>query len=127
VYGVPADLDLSGFVGAVLERIDLGQFILHFRFSADPERVISVEGDWELRAPNSALLDHQMEPAVREAYRLHVLLGQASRAMLSIHPRRLCSRSTTATRSVFSTDHASTRASRSSRATSTSDLVFRVT
>ena len=77
MYGVPADLDLSGFVGAVLERIDLGQFILHFRFSADPERVISVEGDWELRAPNSALLDHQMEPAVREAYRLHVLLGQS--------------------------------------------------
>ena len=76
MYGVPADLDLSGFVGAPLQHIDLGQFILHFRFAADPERVISVEGDWELRGPDGVVLDHQMEPAAREAYRVHALLGQ---------------------------------------------------
>lgn len=77
MYGVPADLDLSAFVGAVLQRIDLGQFILHFWFAADPERMISVEGDWELRAPDGVLLDHQMELATREAYRVHALLGQS--------------------------------------------------
>ena len=76
MYGVPADLDLSAFVGAVVERIDLGQFILHFRFAMDPPGVISVEGDWEFRAPDRQLLDHQMEPASRDAYRLHTLLGQ---------------------------------------------------
>ena len=76
MYGVPADLDLSAFVGAVVERIDLGQFILHFRFAMDPPGVIGVEGDWELRTPSGQLLDHQVEPASREAYRLHTLLGQ---------------------------------------------------
>jgi len=77
MHGVPPDLDLPGFLGATIERIDLGQFILHFHFAADSPRVIGVEGDWELRAPNGALLDHQMEPAIREAYRLHLLLGKA--------------------------------------------------
>ena len=77
MYGVPADLDLSSFAGAVLQRIDLGQFILHFRFATDPERVIGVEGDWELRGPDGVLLDHQMEPATREAFRVHALLGQS--------------------------------------------------
>ena len=39
--------------------------------------MISVEGDWELRAPSGAVLDHQMDPAARDAYRLHALLGQS--------------------------------------------------
>jgi hypothetical protein len=76
VYGVPADLDLSPFVGAIVERVDLGQFILHFRFAMDPPGVIGVEGDWELRAPDGHVLDQQMDAAAREAYRLHTLLGQ---------------------------------------------------
>ncbi|MDF2774299.1 MAG: hypothetical protein K0S86_3799 [Geminicoccaceae bacterium] len=77
MYGVPADLDLSSFVGAILERIDLGQHILHFRFAMEPAGVISVEGDWELRTPDGHLLDQQMEPSLREAYRVHPLLGQS--------------------------------------------------
>jgi len=76
MHGVPADLDLSGFMGAIIERIDLGQFILHFRFAAEPARVIGVEGDWEFRAPNGDLLDHQMDPSNRDTYRLHLLLGK---------------------------------------------------
>jgi hypothetical protein len=75
MHGVPEDLDLSPFREAELERIDLGQFILHLRFAAESSPVISVEGHWELRAPDGSLLDCQMEPLEREAYRLHVLLG----------------------------------------------------
>lgn len=74
MYGVPRDLDLSRLHGAVLERIDLGMFILHFRFSGPTE--IAVEGEWELIAPDGQVIDRHMEPAERDAYRLHVLLGQ---------------------------------------------------
>jgi hypothetical protein len=76
LYGVPSDLDLSPFRRAILERIDLGQFILHLRFAADAEPTISIEGDWELRGPDGGLIDRQMEPASRDAYRIHVLLGK---------------------------------------------------
>ena len=85
MYGVPADLDLSAFVGAIVERIDLGEFVLQFRFAMDPPGVIGVEGDWELRAGDGQLLDHQMEPAAREGYRVHTLLGQRVLSY-AVHP-----------------------------------------
>src|SRR3569623_1171503 len=87
VYGVPGDLDLSRLHAAVLERIDLGQFIVHFRFSGPTE--IAVEGEWELVAPDGAVIDRQLEPADREAYRLHILLGQGV-AGTSIDPPDSC-------------------------------------
>jgi hypothetical protein len=74
LHGVPANLDLSVFQGARLDRIDLGAFIIHFRFS-DPTAEIAVEGSWALLAPDGSLVDQQMEPAQRDSYRLHVLLG----------------------------------------------------
>jgi hypothetical protein len=76
LYGVPADLDLRHFHGAMLERIDLGIHILHFRFGAEPPGVISVEGDWELLDPGGTVLDQQEEPSERAAFRVHVLLGR---------------------------------------------------
>ena len=76
MYGVPQDLDLSAFREAELERVDLGQYILHLRFGADASPIIAIEGHWELRASDGRLLDQQMEPAERDAYRLHVLLGR---------------------------------------------------
>ena len=60
----------------MLERIDLGIHIIHFRFSAEPTGVISVEGDWELYGPSGALVDFQEEPSEREAFRIHVLIGR---------------------------------------------------
>jgi hypothetical protein len=76
VHGVPADLDLSHFRGAMLERIDLGIHIIHFRFGAEPLGVISIEGDWELLDAAGEVIDRQEEPAERDAFRLHVLLGR---------------------------------------------------
>ena len=75
MHGVPTDLDLSAFHGALLEQIALGLHIVHFRFGAERRPEISIEGHWELRGPDGALLDQQTEPQVREAYRVHVLLG----------------------------------------------------
>jgi hypothetical protein len=74
MHGVPPNLDLSPFHDAMLERVDLGCFILHLRFAGNHQPSISIEGDWELRGPDGEVMDHQMEPATRDAYRLHVLL-----------------------------------------------------
>ena len=76
MYGVPVDLDLGQFHGAMLERIDLGIYIVHFRFAAEPTAIISVEGDWQLIGPDGRILDQQEEPSEREAFRIHVLLGR---------------------------------------------------
>jgi hypothetical protein len=49
MHGVPADLDLDPFLGATLDRIDLGLHIIHLRFEGEQNPVIGIEGDWELR------------------------------------------------------------------------------
>jgi hypothetical protein len=76
MHGVPAHLDLGHFHGAILERIDLGIHIIHFRFGAEPPGVISVEGDWELYGADGGVVDRQEEPSERGAFRLHVLIGR---------------------------------------------------
>ena len=74
MHGVPADLDLSPFVGATLERIDLGKWIIHFHFAMTPPGVISVEGKWELLDRSGRIIDRQQNPDERESYRIHALL-----------------------------------------------------
>ena len=76
MYGVTADLDIRHFHGAMLERIDLGIHIIHFRFGADPPGIISVEGDWELLGRDGSVIDRQEEPSARDAFRIHVLVGR---------------------------------------------------
>ena len=76
MYGVPASLDLKPFLGANLQRVDLGIHIIYFHFAMEPVGRISVEGDWDLVGPDGRMLDHQQEPAERDGYRLHVLLGR---------------------------------------------------
>ncbi len=77
MHGVPEDLDLTPFHGAPLERIGLGTYIIDLGFGSDVGAQISIEGYWEPRAPDGSVLDHQIEPQQREAYRLHVLLGRS--------------------------------------------------
>jgi hypothetical protein len=55
VYGVPADLDLSRFIGATLEQVALGRFQIQFHFHPDAE--IGVEGRWALRGRSGRLID----------------------------------------------------------------------
>ena len=81
MHGIPSDLarHLDQFLGATLNEIGLGTWIIQFRFStADNTRspVIGVEGAWELRGPDSVIIDQNVEPAAREAYRVHVVLGR---------------------------------------------------
>ena len=76
MHGVPANLDLTAFHGAPLEQIALGEHQIQFRFGAERRTEIGVEGHWELRGPDGALLDQQMETREREVYRIHVLLSR---------------------------------------------------
>jgi hypothetical protein len=76
VHGVPHDLDLSAFLGASVERVDLGPYIIHFRFAGAPS--IGIEGDWELHDPAGSVIDQgsggAKAPRDRVSYRVHVLL-----------------------------------------------------
>jgi hypothetical protein len=82
VYGVPADLDLTQFVGASLVSVCLGEFNVVFRFqsqasswpSAGPS--LTVEGSWELRDRDGRQVDRSLPNDEREAYRVHGLLGR---------------------------------------------------
>ena len=85
MYGVPADLDLSHFIGATLTQIGLGEFQLQFHF--DPEGIISAEGHWELTSPDGTIVDSALENAHRDAYRIHRILGQTAVATSIDSPR----------------------------------------
>jgi hypothetical protein len=74
MYGIPNDLDLSLFVGATLVQIGLGQFDLQFHFH--PDGSVSIQGHWELIDAEERIIDFAIENAERDAYRIHVLLGQ---------------------------------------------------
>ncbi len=76
MYGLPSSLDLTRFHGSSLDQIALGQYLLQFRFSGDPPMEIGVEGRWELRAANGAVVDGSQDNASREVYRVHTLLGR---------------------------------------------------
>ena len=83
MYGVPADLDLRRFVGARLDEIGLGEFIVQFRFQAadtvgqQGSLLLGVEGKWVLLDNAGTVIDESQSNAGREAYRLHRLLGQS--------------------------------------------------
>jgi hypothetical protein len=74
MYGVPADLDLSRFKGALLIQLCVGEFQMDFRFH--PNASISVEGRWEVRDSTGSLVDGMKPNAKRDALYIHVLLGK---------------------------------------------------
>jgi len=78
MHGVPADLDLSRYIGSSLIWIGLCEFQICFDFmreGGDPPG-ITVEGAWQLRDSSNNLIDQATENRVRESYRLHKLLGR---------------------------------------------------
>ena len=75
MYGVPINLDLSGFKAATLTQVAIGEYQIQFHFH--PEGYISVEGKWELRDSAGVLLDCAKDTnAERDAYRVHIILGK---------------------------------------------------
>lgn len=69
MYGVPKDLPVQRFVGDALFQVCLGRDGVHFRFGQ--EGTISVYGRWELLNANGVVIDKNVAPEDREAYRLH--------------------------------------------------------
>jgi hypothetical protein len=74
VHGVPADLPLQSFVGAPLTQIGIGEYQLQFHFQGAGS--ITVEGGWKLVDSHQQQVDASQEHKEREAYRVHLLLGQ---------------------------------------------------
>lgn len=87
MYGVPADLDLSAYMGATLGQICLSEFQLQFRFDptyprpssnvGEPGPYISCEGGWYLLDPSGREIDRRTDHAARTEYKIHLLLGKA--------------------------------------------------
>jgi hypothetical protein len=83
--GVPADLDLTPFIGADLTLICVGPFWLQFRFSTGASGgTIGVEGSWSLSDANGSTIDESddesdepvgMSPGNRGGWRLRELLN----------------------------------------------------
>jgi hypothetical protein len=75
MYGVPADLDLSKFLGAELTQLCFGQFIQIFHF--DSKASISVECSWELRDSQEELIDRvERGTPCENGLHAHLLLGK---------------------------------------------------
>ena len=81
MYGVAANLDLSVFRGARLDHVTIAEFIVIFAFdpAADgaPAGSISVEGAWEVLDSDGRAIDWSQDPAVRQCYRLHHIVGRS--------------------------------------------------
>jgi hypothetical protein len=56
MYGVPANLDPSTFVGQELIQVAIGAYDLQFHFH--PELTISIQGHWELRDSTGTVVEH---------------------------------------------------------------------
>jgi hypothetical protein len=79
VYGVPENLDLTGFHGATLIQIGVAEQTLYFVFQPPLPKLlhsIMVEGSWEVRDSDGAIVDRVQEHASREVYRIHKLLSR---------------------------------------------------
>jgi len=74
MYGVTDRIDLSKFVGTTLEQISIGSYQIIFRFG--PGCFIAAEGRWLLLGPDGSVVDQSEEPDERDAYRVHICLGQ---------------------------------------------------
>jgi hypothetical protein len=72
MYGVPKDLPLDPFVGHELNQVALGRFQMQLRFSGCGS--ISIEGRWELRDPDGAIVDCWQDHAARDCYRIYRIL-----------------------------------------------------
>jgi hypothetical protein len=72
MYGVPENLPLEPFVGQELKQIALGRFQTQLHFSGRGS--IFIEGRWELREPDGAIVDRSQDHDARDCYRIHRIL-----------------------------------------------------
>ena len=84
MYGVPKNLDLSRFEGALLTQICIGEFQVQFHFQQVASNLhqsasISVEGKWEVRNSAGSFVDgmeiREQSISQREGLYAHCLLG----------------------------------------------------
>lgn len=76
MHGIPPNLDLLQYHGAVLTQLCIGEFQLQFIFTT-PELILSVEGDWQLKNAQGEMIDRSLPNEQRESFKIHRLLGRA--------------------------------------------------
>ena len=76
MHGVNKTLNLSDFNGATLIQICIGQYQIQLHFH--PDKVVSIEGKWELWDVSGMLVDYGAEDSVipNDSLHLHILLGR---------------------------------------------------
>jgi hypothetical protein len=77
MHEVPVNLDLSEFKGATLIQLGIGEYQIQFHFQ--PNRIIFVEGKWELRDSAGVLIDDGARDSITERKTLHlqIILGKS--------------------------------------------------
>ena len=64
MYGVPANLDLSMFIGATLIQIAIGGYEVQFNF--DGGRGVSVEGFWQVKNASGHMMEAKLARTVAD-------------------------------------------------------------
>jgi hypothetical protein len=72
MHGVAPDLSLDRFVGQELNQIAIGRYQTQLHFSG--VGTICIEGRWELRDADGALVDQEQDHAERDCLRIHRVL-----------------------------------------------------
>jgi hypothetical protein len=84
VYGVTHELPLQAFVGQEFNYIGLGRF--QIQFVASGAGKLFVEGRWELRTPDGAIVDRAQAHEERSSFQIHAIIDVPIRSFLIAPP-----------------------------------------
>ena len=73
MHRIPKSLDLAPLLGLEVIQVEIGQNEVIFNFF--PDGMIRLEGGWILKGEDGTVIDHSMEHAARDAWRVHKVLG----------------------------------------------------
>lgn len=89
VYGIPDNFDPTIFVGATMEQVSFGWYVVGLNFSAEPSPIhVTVEGGYDHAGPDGAWLDEERGLPARES-RLMRLPGKSVTAAVVENPKAL--------------------------------------
>jgi hypothetical protein len=88
VYGIPKDFDPTIFVGAMLERLSFGPYIVTLDFGVEGGLALSIEGSYEHSGPADGGWHDVDEPPVSDS-RLTRLAGKIVEAAVVEDSRTL--------------------------------------
>jgi hypothetical protein len=88
VYGIPENFDPTIFVGATMESVSFGWYVVGLTFSADTTIHVTVEGGYDHAGPNGAWHDEARDLPLSES-RLMNLPGKEVTEAVVENPQAL--------------------------------------